>query len=234
MTMLDVLGAVELTASAAIAVAVFSIGLGRDGVMRRRLAIGLGAWFTVVVVLAATRALSDDGGTGVPGVGLAAAVPVVVLTVALFRVAALREGMEGAPLSMLVAAQGVRVFGLNFVLLYAAGRLPAPFAPVAGWGDVFIGATALPVAWIVARRAAGWRGVLLGWNVLGLLDLAAAVTLGVLSANGPLRVFFGRPGTDLMSGLPWLLIPGFLVPLLAVGHLVIFWRVRREEDRRRC
>ena len=35
------------------------------------------------------------------------------------------------------------------------GRLPAPFAPSAGWGDVAVGAFALPVALMAAHRAAG-------------------------------------------------------------------------------
>jgi hypothetical protein len=29
-----------------------------------------------------------------------------------------------------------------------------------------------------------------------------------------------------MTTLPWLLIPGFLVPLLAVTHLAVFYRLR--------
>ena len=35
--------------------------------------------------------------------------------------------------------------------------------------------------------------------------------------------------TGLMATLPWLLIPGFLVPLLATTHLVIFYRVLRRD-----
>jgi hypothetical protein len=47
--------------------------------------------------------------------------------------------------------QTVRVLGLSFVLLYAAVQLPASFAPAAGWGDIFVGAVAPAVAWVVHR-----------------------------------------------------------------------------------
>jgi hypothetical protein len=55
------------------------------------------------------------------------------------------------PLWLLVGVHTVRLLGVSFIILFAAGRLPAPFAPVAGWGDIFVGATAIPVAWLVYR-----------------------------------------------------------------------------------
>jgi len=61
---------------------------------------------------------------------------------------------------------------------------------------------------------------------LGLLDLIAAVSLGVTSAEGsPVRIFFTDPNTALMSSLPWVLVPAFLVPLLAWIHLALFYRL---------
>lgn len=226
--MFDLLYAVGLTAGAAVTVAAVAIGIGRNAGTGTRLALSLGAWFGLVVALAATGALSADGGTGIAGVGVAVTIPLVVLSVSLWTVPVLRAGVEQAPLAVLTGAHVVRLIGVGFLILYARGRLPAPFAPVAGWGDIAVGVAALPVAWLVARRAAGWRRVLLVWNAIGLLDLATAVTLATLSAPGPLRVFTAEPGTDIMSTLPWFLIPGFLVPLLATTHLVIFYRLWRE------
>jgi len=48
------------------------------------------------------------------------------------------------PLWLFVGVHTVRLLGVTFVVLYAAHRLPAPFAPVAGWGDIFVGVTAAP------------------------------------------------------------------------------------------
>ena len=74
--------------------------------------------------------------------------------------------------------------------------------------------------------------MLTAWNLFGLADLIAAVTLGVLSSPGPLRRIFAEPGAGLMTSLPWLLIPGFLVPLLITVHLAIFYRLARQSQAR--
>jgi hypothetical protein len=87
------------------------------------------------------------------------------------------------------------------------------------------GVTALPLAWSIARFGARVRILALLWNVFGAADLLNAVALGALSAPGPLNAFAGPPTSAIMTSLPWLLIPGFLVPILFFIHLVIFRRL---------
>jgi hypothetical protein len=211
---IDVLGGVEATISAALVVSALGVVMGRDLAGRVKVAFVLVGWFVLIVILAATGALGNDHGIGTPGLGLAVALPIVLMWLALMRVPSLRGALDAAPLAILVAVQTVRILGVNFLLLQASGRLPAPFAPVAGWGDIFAGLVAIPVAWMIQRQTPGWRPLLVAWNLFGMADLIAAVSLGVLSSPGPLRRIFAEPGTGLMTTLPWLLIPGFLVPLL--------------------
>jgi hypothetical protein len=137
----------------------------------------------------------------------------------------LHRALRAIPLSMLIGVNVIRAFGVTFLLLYSAGRLPAPFAPVAGWGDILVGLTALPVAWLAYKKGAAAHPTVWIWNIIGLLDLIAAVGLGVVSSPGPLRLIFAEPGSGIMTTLPWLLIPGFLVPLLAATHLAVFYRL---------
>ena len=227
MTTFDVFGGVELTMSAAILIAALSIVIGRDTAHRLKIATILSGWFGAVVILAATGALSYEHGAGALGLGLAVVAPLILMGVALMRVPSLRLGFEGAPLSVLVRIHVVRILGVSFLILYASNRLPAPFAPVAAWGDIVAALAAVPVARLVHRKASGWKAAFLAWNIFGLADLIAAVSLGVLSSEGPLHRIFVEPGTGLMSTLPWLLIPGFLVPVFATIHLGIFYRLAR-------
>jgi len=231
MTNFDVIGAVELTMSAAIVVAALSVLAGRDTGERLKYSAILAGWFVIVVILAATQALGYEHGTGAPGLGIAVAAPIVLMWVGLMRVRSLRSALDVAPLSVLVGVHIVRVLGVSFLVLEARNRLPAPFAPVAGWGDIVAGLAAIPVAWLVYRQARGWRTAIAVWNVFGMVDLVVAVSLGVLSSPGPLRRIFAEPGAGLMTSLPWLLIPGFLVPLLVTVHLVIFLRIIKEGAR---
>ena len=229
----DLIGAVELTASAAIVIAALASAFGHDAARRIRVAAWLSVWFVLVVILAATRALYYEHGLGTPGLGFAVVLPIVILFLAVARAKSLREAFHRVPVPLLVSVHTVRVLGISFVVLYAAGRLPAPFAPVAGWGDIFVGATAPLVAWIVYRRASNFRQVLWVWNVIGALDLIAAVFLGATSSPGPARLFFGEPSAAIMTTLPWLLIPGFLVPLLFAVHIGIFLRLAATDSRRK-
>src|SRR2546426_6115919 len=226
---IDLIGCIELTASAAIVIAALSSGLGLNTAMRVRIAAWLSAWFVVVVILAATRALYYEHGLGAPGLGIAVALPIAMLCIAVARVRSLSENFHRVPLWLLIGVHTVRLLGISFIILYAAGRLPAPFAPVAGWGDIFVGATAVPVAWLAYQRSTNARAILWIWNFIGAADLVAAVGLGAISSPGPARLIFAEPGSAIMTTLPWLLIPGFLVPLLFAVHLAIFIRLVKIE-----
>ena len=82
------------------------------------------------------------------------------------------------------------VLGVEFLLLWSAGRLTAPFAPLAGWGDIITGVTAVPVAWAVWRKAAGWRPLAVIWNLFGAADLIARSRSAICPAPGsPLQLF---------------------------------------------
>jgi hypothetical protein len=225
--MFDLLSTAELTASAAIVVFFLSSMLSNTVRQRGLVAAALAGWFSLVLAAGATGVLARPIGPGIPGVGVAVLIPIAVLTLLVLGTARGRELVRRAPLPALVGVHSVRVLGLSFVLLYAAKRLPAPFAPVAGWGDVAVGLLAIPLALLLARgRGEIPKGLILLWNALGLVDLVTAVALGATSAPGPLQIFHGPPSSAIMSTLPWVLIPCFLVPSLAFLHLCTFYRLR--------
>ena len=222
----DLLGAIGLTTSAAVVIGAIAASYAGSQTARLGLGAMLAGWFGLIVVLGTAGVFDYWRGIGTPGIGMAVLLPVLTLTYAARRFETIRSAVLAIPLAVLVGVNFVRILGLFFVLLHAAGRLPAPFAPVAGWGDVLIGAAALPVTWAIIKQIPGWRSITLTWNTFGLADLAVAVALGVTSAQGsPIRLFFTEPSTAIMSGLPWVLIPAFLVPALMLTHLAVFYRL---------
>ena len=229
--MLDLLSTVELTASAAIVAATLSFVFGQTPRERGAILLALTAWFVTVLWLGATDALHYARGIGTPGLAVAVVLPVVILTALALGTREGRARVVAAPLPALIAVQAVRVLGVSFVLLYQAERLPAPFAPVAGWGDILVGALALPVAWLVSRERRTSGDVAMVWNLVGIADLVAAVGLGAASSPGPIRIFTQGPDSAIMTGLPWIIIPCFLVPALAAVHLVTFYKLRERSER---
>ena len=225
----DLLSTVGITAGATVVVATFVALFGSSLTQRISIGAAMALWFIGVLWIGAPGTVST------PVLAAAVLIPVGVLSVIGFGSLLGRGRLQSAPLPALIALHAIRLVGVLFVLLYAAKRLPAPFAPVAGWGDIAVGVTALPIALWAAREPDTARGAVLVWNGLGLADLVIAVTLGALSAPGPIRLLFGDPSTALIGSLPWILIPCFLVPSLSFVHLVVFYRTlrtRAAEDRK--
>jgi hypothetical protein len=115
---------------------------------------------------------------------------------------------------ILTFVQAWRILGAVFVVLEGYRILPAIFALPAGYGDIFIGATAPFVAWKLADPR--YRGSFILWQVLGISDLIVAVTLGTTAG-----LLVGQDvSMAAMTVLPLSLIPTFLVPLLLIFHVI--------------
>src|SRR5262249_4856798 len=85
----------------------------------------------------------------------------------------------------------------------------------------------VPLALWTARGAEEHPALVRIWNALGALDLVLAILLGALSAPGtPFRVFPEEPGTLAMSTLPWILVPGAVVPIYLLIHQTIAAKLR--------
>jgi hypothetical protein len=224
--MFEILSTIGLTASAAIVIGFLAYAMAETPRGRLTVAGVLTVWFAPVVTIGASAALDPVRGFGVPALGLTVALPVAALVSAFFAFGPIRAAMLAAPLPALVAVNAIRILpGWLFVLLYAAGKLPAPFAPSAGWGDIFAGVAALPLAWSIIRFGRPVVPLVFAWSIIGIADLVNAIALGALSAPGPLQTFAGPPTSAIMTTLPWLIVPAFLVPSLIFIHIVIFARL---------
>jgi hypothetical protein len=187
----------------------------------------VGLWIGLAIALAGTGAYADVAAP-VPAIGVMAGLPLVAAAIAALSSAKVRETLMALPVPLLVGLNIMRIFGAFFLLLAAQGRLSGPFPQSAGWGDVIVGVTAVPLTLAVARGIAGQRGALLAWNVFGTLDLIAALALGILSAPGsPLQLFGGTIGSAAVTVLPWSNIPALLVPFYLITHGLIFAHLAR-------
>ncbi len=181
----------------------------------------VGAWFVFSLVASALHLY--QGGAGQPplALGLAAITPIVVFLVWFLWSPRFRQFTLSLDARTLTLVQSWRVVGFVFVVLAAFGMLPRIFALPAGWGDMFIGATASTAALKLA--SADRRRSFIFWQVLGIIDLVNAVTLGTLAG------FIDPHGipTSPMTTLPLSLIPTFGVPLFIILHVICIAQARR-------
>jgi hypothetical protein len=221
----DILTSIELTASAAIVVTVAALIFPRA--RQRFAAVGaFSVWWIAAIVIASLQLLAPSR-FGAPGLGITVLTPIALMLSATLLNGNVRNAVMRAPLWWLVAVNAVRVLGVSFLVLHAQERLPSAFALVAGWGDIAVGLAAIPVATMAARGGRRAGSAVWLWNVLGLVDLMAAVSLGVMSSPGPLHLIHDNVDATVMTSLPYFLIPGFLVPALATSHLLIFLKLKR-------
>jgi hypothetical protein len=228
--MLELIGTATMVAVIALNLNATVTALQLSSGQRVATVTAAGLWIGLAVAPAGTG-IYAVGPTPVPVIGVMAALPVLAAALAALLSAKVRAALLALPLTLLVGLNVMRIEGVFFLLLAAQGRLSGPFPESAGWGDVTVGLTAIPLMLSLARNANGHRGWLLIWNIFGTFDLVSALTLGILSAPGaPFQQFGGTIGSTAIWTLPWSAIPTLLVPFYLVTHGIIFARLMRARE----
>jgi hypothetical protein len=124
-------------------------------------------------------------------------------------------------ISILASIHVIRIFGVVFLIGISQGIIAPTFGYVAGIGDILIGVTAIPMAYVI-KKGHSWarRGSII-WNSIGMADLVTAIYLGVTTSQ------FSASTSATMTTWPWIIIPTVGVPSLLTIHFVIFWLLRR-------
>jgi hypothetical protein len=197
---------------------------------RRRFGIASGAflfgWLVLAFVLGGSGIFQATPSRAFPALALAIALLILTGAWLLYRSSALKTVLVTIPLPWLVGIQLYRVLGLNFLVLYALGRMPGEFAIPAGWGDVAVGLAA-PVVGYVLYQGYRWSCLAaLSWNVFGILDLVVAVATGFLSSPGPFQVLALENPNVLITAFPLVLVPLYAVPMSILLHLAALKRLK--------
>lgn len=224
--MLDVLGTIVLVAVIALNISAVSNALPVRAATRLAVAAVAGMWTGLAAAVAAAGSFANTAAP-FPVIGVFVAFPLVAVGIAAILSPAVRGALLAIPMQSLVGLNIARVLGGFFLLLALADRLGGPFPQSAGWGDVITGLCAIPVMRLATQvSTAADRKVAL-WNAFGTLDLIAAVTFGVISANGsPLQLIHAGAGSAAVQLLPWSLIPTVLVPFYLITHGIVFAQLR--------
>jgi hypothetical protein len=111
--------------------------------------------------------------------------------------------------------QVYRVGGAVFFWLWAVSLVPAEMGFFTGAADVFIGLTALPLAWALARSSQPARAFATGWHIFGIMDFALAVGFVSLAILG---VITPQPAPAMIGLHPLALISLFQMPLSIAVH----------------
>jgi len=188
---------------------------------RKVTAVLIATWFVAALTASALHIFRTPSGQPPLPLGLAALGPIAVFALWFRSSERFRQFALALNPRTLTIVQCWRIVGFVFLVLYTYGILPGLSALPAGWGDIFVAATAPLVAIKLADPK--HRSSFIFWQALGILDLLMAVGLGAAASLIDLR---GIP-TSPMTVLPLSLIPTFVVPLLLIFHLICIAQARR-------
>lgn len=222
--MLDLLGSITAMSALLICMVAFIPAVTQSLAQRLALAVVTGAYVGLASGLGAAGMLAFTPlpGNPVPLLGVLLAVPLVAVGVLTLTSSAVRATLMAIPLPLLIGLHALRILGVMFLLLSAAGRLAGPFPYFAGLGDMLTGVIAIPLALGIARTQQVPIPAVRAWNLLGIVDLVLAVTLGITSApGGPLNLIHAGVGSTAVQHMPFSLIPTVLVPFFLITHGIV-------------
>ena len=181
------------------------------------LAALLSAWFGAAYFIGVEQLLVNTKGEFMAPIAVSAVLPVVIFLALYALWPRFRGFVLAQDIATLTALQHWRMMGFGFLPLYAHGVLPGLCAWPAGLGDVAIGIAA---AFIVARLRRDPEFVLSPafrrFNLLGLLDFAAAIATAGLTAGQFPGLIANGVTSAAMDIWPLNIFPSFAVPIFII------------------
>ena len=174
------------------------------------LAVFFATWFGLIFSLSESDtffALTQSGGR--ERVLLALFTP-SVLGLLLLGSPTVRNILDEIPQHQLIAVQGLRTLGFVFLVLTDMGFVSPTFGVAAGIGDVSVGVFALYAAYSLLRGNPSARSIAIAANVVGLLDAAMALVLGLFVVPDS---FAPHIATRFMF------VPSYVVSMFLVAHI---------------
>ena len=191
------------------------------------ISITLMLWFLLIVGLSLNQVFIPQKGEPPFYLLLSAIISMGLFFSAYSFIPRFRDYVLNLDMRFLILLHTWRMLGMGFVMLYLFDELPPLFAFLAGFGDA---ATAIAAVFLAYALFTYTQGVskkwISRWNTFGLLDFVIAVSVGVLTQTD--AVLFAANGidSDLMTVYPFVLIPGFLVQVFTITHIIIYLQLK--------
>ncbi|MBN8825980.1 MULTISPECIES: hypothetical protein [unclassified Spirosoma] len=189
-----------------------------------RLFVGVSIWLIILALLAYNQIFLHLDARP-PGLVLVIGPPLLFI-IGLFITTQGRLWIEKLPLSTLTVLHAVRVpVELSLYGLYLYHQVPHLMTFEGGNVDILSGLTAPVVAYFTFQRHQLSNQWLLVWNMLVLGLVLNIVIHAILSAPFPFQQFgFDQPNVGILK-VPYVWLPGFVVPTVLFAHLVAIYRL---------
>ena len=199
----------------------------QDSTKHSTIFIVLLVWFFLVTGLSLNESFIPKIGEPPHNLLISAIISISLFFSAYLIMPRFRTYVLNLDMRFLIMLHTWRMLGMGFIMLYLFNELPPLFAFLAGFGDAATAIAAVFLAYALFTRTQGVSKQWVSrWNTFGLLDFVIAVSVGVLTqTNG---ILFAASGidSDLMTVYPFVLIPGFLVQVFSITHIIIYLQLK--------
>lgn len=190
----------------------------------RNLMLVVSGWIVLTTTLAASG-FYQNFNTLPPRLALLL-LPPIIGVVYLYRSKRFGEVLQYIPHHWMVYVQSFRiVMELILLCMFLENMMPIQMTFEGRNFDIVVGVSSLFVAYFGVVKGKMSSRAIVAWNIICVLILANTVVNGILSAPTPFRVFFNEPSTGIIGGVPFALLPGFVVPFAFAMH---FLSIRKE------
>jgi len=176
-------------------------------------------WLIVISVLALTGFIQDFSAMP-PRLIIVLIIPLPVTIWIAFSKAG-KEILNVIPPQNIIRLQVFRVFvEILLWLCFIQNMLPVQMTFEGRNFDILAGLTAPFIAYLCFTKQTLNKSIAIVWNMVSLGLLINIVTIAIVSAPVPFRVFMNEPANTLVTHFPFVWLPGFLVPLAYGLHIL--------------
>ncbi|MEP6946772.1 MAG: hypothetical protein ABJA02_12705 [Acidobacteriota bacterium] len=175
-------------------------------------------WLFFQGILAMGGFYEDSSGVP-PRLVLFAIVPALLL-IAVYLIFFRHPFIEKLPLRSLTILHIVRIpVEIVLLWLFLGGQVPHMMTFEGRNFDIVAGIAAPIVYWVSFRKGETHRGILIAFNILGLMLLANIVTIAVISLPSAVQLInFDEPNRAVLY-FPYVWLPSIVVPIVLFSHL---------------
>jgi hypothetical protein len=146
--------------------------------------------------------------------------PALIAGIFLSRTKTAARLLAASSPSFIVGAQSFRLgVEIIFYFLLINNAIPSLMTFEGRNMDIFVGLSALPVAWLYKRGKLNDQALRI-WNYVGLIILLNVMIHGMLSAPSPIQQITTVPVNNFMLHFPFVWLIALLVPTAFTGHLL--------------
>jgi hypothetical protein len=124
---------------------------------------------------------------------------------------------------MLLAIHILRIpVELILYQLYLQDKIPK-LMTYTGWNfDILIGVSALVIlVYLLLTQRKLKKGLIIIWNIIGIVFLLIIISLGILSSPLPIQQFaFEQPNIAILE-FPYCFLPTCVVPIVLIAHILL-------------